>query len=83
MIVNVMDNSIEHSRFGWTIPKYVGSAVTRNKFKRWCRDICRKARINNSKDINIVLRKRNKEFYKEISFDEFQTALKQAFKKIN
>ena len=74
--VGFLKNEKSTGRFGWTISRKVGSAVVRNKLKRWCRTIVREYKgVNKSFDINIVFRAKNEEFYKKVSFNEFKQAL--------
>lgn len=85
MIINFTENQLGVLRVGWTIPRYVGNAVLRNKLKRWCREYFRQAvgskkRINY--DLNVVLRKRDKDFYRNISYQEFCNGLERAAKKV-
>ena len=41
LIVLAAPNQLQSSRYGWTLPRYVGSAVLRNKYKRWLRELLR------------------------------------------
>ena len=85
MVANVCSNSCEEPRFGWTLPRYVGSAVTRNRLKRWCREFLRCSISDNftkNIDVNFVFKRRDKEFYKRLSHEEFNKTIKNFFRKI-
>ncbi|MCB0421184.1 MAG: ribonuclease P protein component [Bdellovibrionales bacterium] len=85
MIVNYTSSETGETRYGWTISKYVGNAVARNRFKRWCREFIRhnsEALENSHLDVNFVLRKKDKDFYKQLSHQDFQTCFETAFLKL-
>ena len=75
-------------KFGWTIPKYVGVAVTRNRVRRWCREIARLAVESvpeqecRAMEINVVLRKCAKDTYRNVKYDEFKNLLYPALQKV-
>ncbi len=88
MVLNFNKNEYNHPRFGWTLPRYVGKAVIRNRIKRWCREISRDV-INDVHggnlsfvDINIVLKRQSRNFYKSIKYDEFKKILQPTLQKI-
>lgn len=86
LLANVAKNDLGHFRCGWTIPKYVGSAVTRNRIRRWCREFFRKAVDEGwdpSIDMNLVIRKQDKQFYRELTFDSFKKSLESMRGKIS
>jgi len=82
MIINFRPTEEDVIRCGWTFPTYVGNAVTRNRLKRWGREEFAKwaAGQSKGKDINVVLRRRDKEFYKELSREEFNRAVSRIFR---
>jgi len=86
LLANVARNNKGHFRCGWTIPKYVGSAVTRNRIRRWCREFFRAA-VNEgwdpSVDMNLVIRKQDKEFYKKLEHGSFKRSLRALKEKIS
>lgn len=87
MVLNYRENGTQDLRLGWTIPKFVGNAVLRNRLKRWGREFIREFHNRPSSrdrgfDVNIVLRRRSKEFYKELRRKEFDVALEKAFRRI-
>ena len=72
-------------RCGWTIPKYVGNAVVRNRIRRWCREFFRShlnSGWNPPIDMNVIIRKREKDFYKKLEFSEFNRGLESLVKKV-
>ncbi len=59
-VVYTKSNNLKYDRFGISVGKKIGNAVTRNKYKRKIRsilDIYRKSYINN-RDYIIILRSR-------------------------
>jgi ribonuclease P protein component len=61
-------------RCGWTLPRQVGSAVVRNRLKRWSRVYFRNRLKEGQKlpaDINLVFRKAEGDFYKKLSYERF------------
>lgn len=85
LIVNFVSNGLGNMRCGWTIPKYVGSAVTRNKMRRWCREFFREKLMsgwNPSLDLNIVMKRKEKNFFKGVDFNSFKGHLEKACRKI-
>ncbi|MCB9027170.1 MAG: ribonuclease P protein component [Bdellovibrionaceae bacterium] len=86
MIVNVCKNNQDQVRCGWTLARYVGTAVTRNRLKRWCREFLRKKLASTNvrpMDINIVFKRKDKEFYKNLNHDEFNKTIDRFFKKLD
>ncbi len=82
LAVSFNKNKEDSLRWGWSISKKVGNAVTRNRLKRWGREFVREFN-ENGMDINFILKNKGKEFYKKLSHQEFDEALKKAFKKIS
>lgn len=86
-MINYIENKEQNHRFGWTIPVKVGSAVIRNKLKRWCREFCREVlgsytNDNVFYDINVIIKvSRNVEFRK-LSREEFRKNMQKAFSQI-
>ncbi len=82
-ILNYSLNSEETSRFGWTISRFVGSAVVRNKLKRWCRVYFKEAQFTKNYDMNVIFRETNdKDFYKTITYKDFQCCMDRSLKKL-
>ncbi|MCB0347188.1 MAG: ribonuclease P protein component [Bdellovibrionales bacterium] len=82
MLLVFKENGLDHSRFGWTIPKKVGSSVIRNRLKRWLRDYFRSKTFNKSIDLNVVIRANEKNFFKTIEHNDFISALDRASDKV-
>lgn len=83
LLLGYRSNSFGVCRFGCTISRKVGSAVTRNKLKRWTKECFRKMAadgFNPEYDFNLVFRPMAEEFYKELSFEEFKIILAQLHK---
>ena len=76
-------NSTGHLRVGFTLSRKVGSAVTRNRLRRWGREFFRQVPKEDLKmglDINVVFRPMEKEFYKSLEHTEFDSALAKGFR---
>ena len=58
-IIYYINNNLNKSRFGISVGKKMGNAVTRNYYKRIIRNICDKIDFNysNGKDYIIIVRK--------------------------
>ena len=63
--------------------RYVGNAVLRNKLKRWCREYFSKLLVQKriNYDLNVVLRKRDKDFIEISVTKEFCNGLERAAKR--
>ncbi len=63
-------------RCGWTIPRQIGPAVLRNRFRRWGKEFLRKwlAKNERSLDVNFVFKRKEKGFYKTLNHEEFDGA---------
>lgn len=71
-------------RAGWTVPRYVGNAVIRNRLKRWMRESLRSALPkyqNFCLDVNFVFLNRGPLFYKGLSHETFNQSIVHAVKK--
>lgn len=89
LVINFSCQNNQGFRFGLTIPKYVGNAVLRNKLKRWTRELLKKhlfiSECSNV-DVNFVLKRQEKSFYKQLCYGDFESAVvkaKQKLKKTN
>lgn len=72
----MLPNEWGHLRCGWTIPRQIGPAVVRNRFRRWGREFLRKWVQENHKavDVNFVFKRKEPGFYKELKHEEFDGA---------
>jgi ribonuclease P protein component len=77
LLVNYQKTDTETIRCGWTIPRQVGPAVLRNRFRRWGREYLRKwaADAGLSLDMNLVFKRQAPGVYREVSHKEFDEAL--------
>lgn len=58
-VIYYIDNELEYDRFGISVSKKIGNAVTRNYYKRIIRNICDKNKniYSKGKDYIIIMRK--------------------------
>ncbi len=78
LLLNYGKNDLGQIRLGVTASRKVGSAVVRNKLKRWSREYFRKslkAGNSNAADINLIFKPIDKEFYKVLKYQEFVEAM--------
>lgn len=72
-------------RCGWTLPRYVGSAVVRNRLKRWSRIYFRTVlELENAApvDVNLVFRKTQDDFYKKLDYEQFSRSLDSGWRQL-
>jgi len=72
-------------RCGWTLPRYVGSAVVRNRLKRWSRVYFRTVlELKNTApvDVNLVFRKTQDDFYKKLDYEQFSRSLDRGWQQL-
>lgn len=73
-------------RIGWTVSRFVGNAVLRNRLKRWSREYFRNAlqngELNSGMDINVIFRPSKDEFYKNLSHNDLDKQLSKFAEKI-
>lgn len=55
LLIHTLQNRLDHSRLGLSVPKRVGSAVKRNTIKRRCREAFRISQHDLPKSIDILL----------------------------
>ncbi|MCK5577434.1 MAG: ribonuclease P protein component [Dehalococcoidales bacterium] len=58
VVLRVLPNGLELSRYGFVVSRRVGKAVVRNKVKRLFREILRQAPLKPGRDIVIIARPR-------------------------
>ena len=80
-IIYYIDNNTEYSRFGISVGKKIGNAVTRNYYKRIIRNICDKNKnlYSNGKDYIIIVRKG----LTILNFEKINNSFIDLIKKIN
>lgn len=80
-VIYYINNEKENDRFGISVSKKIGNAVTRNYYKRVIRNICDKSKnlYSNKKDYIIIMRKG----LTSLSFDEANNSMNDLLKKIN
>lgn len=82
LLFNYMPNQLGHLRFGITASRKVGSAVVRNKLKRWVRDYIRGLPNTDQSlalDINFIFKPMEDGFYKGLNHGEFKKAMDRGF----
>ena len=57
LVVRVLPNGLDHSRFAFMVSKRLGNAVTRNKVKRRLREVVRQAPIKPVWDAVFIARR--------------------------
>ena len=81
LVINFLKNDRSEIRWGWTLPRKVGSAVIRNRLKRLARQYLRErpllsqADVNQGLDLNLVFRKTDNDFYKKLNYEEFSKVM--------
>ena len=80
-VIYYITNDKECNRFGISVSKKIGNAVTRNYYKRIIRNICDKSKnlYSNKKDYIIIMRKG----LTLLSFAEAYQSMNDLLKKIN
>ncbi len=82
LLFNYRSNELGQTRCGWTLPRNVGTAVVRNRLKRWSRVFFRSKLVEIHKigvDLNVVFLKTGGDFYKKLDYDEFSKQMGQAW----
>jgi ribonuclease P protein component len=85
LLLNFVRNEAGEFRCGWTLPRQIGSAVTRNRLRRWARIYFRerlKAGDELPVDINLVFRRAEENFYKKLSYEGFSNVLDRGWKQV-
>ena len=80
-VIYYIDNDIEYNRFGISVSKKIGNAVTRNYYKRVIRNICDKSKnlYSKRKDYIIIMRKG----LTILNFSDAYQSMNDLLKKIN
>jgi ribonuclease P protein component len=84
MVAKILPNRDFQVRVGITLPTYVGTAVMRNKFRRWIKEFIRKKNASqiSGVDINFIFKKQDKIFYEKLTHKELDHALEFVFAKL-
>ena len=84
LLVNVQKTNMDELRLGWTIPRQVGTAVVRNRLRRWGREYLRRwsETAGKSLDINLIFKRQEKGFYRLLNHKEFDEAFKKLSHKL-
>lgn len=83
MILAYRKNELGILRYGFTVSRKVGTAVIRNRLKRWGREEFKNWIRSENKlevDINVIFRPIDTDFYKQLTYAEFQRALQKALR---
>jgi ribonuclease P protein component len=83
--MNFVESPAGRLRLGWTLPRQVGSAVIRNRLKRWSRVYFRelvKRGESPPVDLNLVFRKTEGDFYKKLSYERFASVVDRGWKQL-
>ena len=56
LVVKALPNELDYYRYGFVVGKRVGKAVTRNRVKRWLREIVRQTPIKPGWDVIFIAR---------------------------
>ena len=76
----------EELRVGWTLPKATGTAVVRNRLRRWVRNYLDKNRdwlLDLNFDVNLVFRKPRTGTLKDLKHEELDLELDKLFKRLS
>lgn len=85
LVMNYASNADGRMRCGWTLPRHVGSAVIRNRLKRWSRVYFRdllKAERSQPVDVNLVFRRTEDDFYKKLDYEKFAQVLDRGWSQV-
>ena len=86
LMVVTRPNEVGVARVGWTLPRFVGKAVLRNRLRRWGRERVKTwdfGKWPESLDFNFVFKKKAVGFYRELSREDFGAAFLRAYEKIS
>lgn len=85
-MISYRANDCGENRVGWTLPRFVGTAVVRNRLRRWGRERVKVWDFDQwpkSLDLNFVFKKKAAGYYKDLSREEFGAAFLRAYEKIS
>lgn len=58
LVLRAFPNDLIVTRYGFSVSRKVGKAVTRNKIKRWLREILRETQVKSGWDLVFIVRPR-------------------------
>lgn len=82
LLVAFRKNGLDDCRYGWTVSRRVGTAVTRNRLKRWCREFfrARDGSLAAALDINVIFKAKDIQFYRELKFSDFEKSMEKSWR---
>lgn len=75
-------NKLSFCRFALFFPKWTGRAVYRNRFRRWTRHFLRKKSFPFPADLLLGFEKKEKSFYKTMSYERFCAGFEKIFQRV-
>jgi len=75
-------NQLSYCRAVYFFPRWTGKAVKRNLFKRWSRHFVRKNKHFIGLDMLLGFEKKEKDFYKQMNYNQFCTGFESISKLI-
>ena len=75
-------NNLSYNRIALFFPRWTGTAVQRNQFKRWARHFIAEQKWKKGLDIMLGFEKKEKSFYKDMKHQGFYAGFKQVSKYI-
>ena len=83
MLVNYDRNGLGYLRLGFTASRKVGTAVVRNRLRRWCKEFFRKQEEEISLDLNLLfLDSKKQNFYKDLKHEQLEEVLSHVYSKV-
>lgn len=84
LLVNFRATNSNVVRCGWTLSRQVGTAVVRNRLRRWGREYVRawSRTVSGGVDMNLVFKRQDRGFYAELSHKEMDVVLAKMVEKL-
>ena len=76
-------NELDYCLFAWCFPRWTGSAVRRNLFKRWAREFFRRKQWAVGLDLLVGFEKTDKAFYETVTYEKFYAGFEEICQNIN